>query len=266
MNLAASAYYNHRQAYLNIWWQGAFLLSVMAAINAILSVIDPRLLGDEAVWLKPLKFEISVILHFITLAVLASLLSAERRNTKTWQCISYAAVAAGIFEVLYIFLQAARGRESHFNISTPMEGTMYALMGLGALTLVFASFYLGCVLYKEYRVERSSPLLLSSALGLTIGSVLTLIIAGYLSSKTGTEIVLGTEQSPRAPLFGWYLGGKDLRIPHFLATHMMQIMPLIGLWLSRNHAVVQNVRTKLYSFFAASSATIIMIFVISFYA
>jgi len=142
---------------------------------------------------------------------------------------------------------------------------MYALMGLGAVTLVAASFYLGWLLYREYRIERNSPLLLSSALGLTIGSVLTLIIAGYLSSGIGGEIVLGNEQTPRAPFFGWYLSGKDLRIPHFLATHMMQIIPLFGLWLSRKNIAMQSSKKRLYTFVGAYSATVVILFVVYFY-
>ncbi len=265
INLAASAFYKNDQKHINIWWQGAFLISALAVINLSLMLLDPSFLADEPVWLKPLKFEISVVIHFITLAILSSLLSSNRQRGEAWKCITYATVAAGLLEVLYIFLQAARGRESHFNFTTPAEATMYALMGLGAVTLVAASFYLGWLLYREYRIERNSPLLLSSALGLTIGSVLTLIIAGYLSSGIGGEIVLGNEQTPRAPFFGWYLSGKDLRIPHFLATHMMQIIPLFGLWLSRKNIAMQSSKKRLYTFVGAYSATVVILFVVYFY-
>jgi hypothetical protein len=181
MNLLPSVFYGDRQTHLNIWWQGAFLLAVFFAISVLLSVFDQRLLANEALWAKPIKFQISIAIHFITLAVLASLLSPAKRNGVGWKVMSYGVVAAGIFGAMYIFLQAARGRESHFNNSTAAESAMYSLMGLGAVMLVLGSFYLGYLLFREYQPTRNQPLLLASALGLTTGSVLTLIVAGHMS-------------------------------------------------------------------------------------
>lgn len=238
MNLAPSIFYDDRQTHLNIWWQGALLLSVFFAISVLLSTFDQRLLANEALWAKPIKFAISIVIHFITLAVLASLLSPAKRNGVGWKAMSYGVVTAGIFGVMYIFLQAARGRESHFNISTPVESAMYSLMGFGAVVLVLGSFYLGYLLFKEYQPTRNQPLLLASALGLTTGSVLTLIVAGYMSSQIDNGIATSAYDALRVPLLGWYLNGQDIRIPHFLATHMMQLLPLYGLWLNQKKQAV----------------------------
>ena len=264
MNLASSIFYDDRQKHINIWWQGVLLLSVFLAINILLYSFDQRVLADEPLWAKPAKFEISVITHFITLAVLASLLSPAKRNAWGWKAMSYTVVTAGIFEVMYIFLQAARGRESHFNYSTPVESTMYGLMGLGALVLVIGSFYLGYLLFWEYLTTRNQPLLLASAFGLTIGSVLTLGIAGYMSSQTDGGISASAFEALRVPVLGWYLNGQDLRIPHFFATHMMQLLPLYGFWLSKNSRAVDGVYEKwLVWAIGISSSLIIALFVLA---
>ena len=264
MNLALSVFYDDRRKHLNVWWQGVLFLSVFIAINIILYGLDQRLLADEPLWSKPLKFEISVIVQFITLAVLASLLSPAKRNGVVWKAMSYGVVAAGIFEVMYIFLQAARGRESHFNNSTAVESAMYGLMGLGAVTLVLGSFYLGYLLFQEYRLTRNQPLLLASALGLTTGSVLTLIIAGYMSSQTDNGITASSFEALRVPVFGWYLNGQDLRIPHFFATHMMQLLPLYGFWLSQiNQAVDGAYETRLIWTTGISGLLLMVLFVVA---
>lgn len=266
MRLGHSVFYNDQQEQLNIWWQGALFLSAFLAINIILYVIDQRLLADEALWAKPAKFEISVIIHFITLAVLASLLSSDKRNGRAWKSMSYAVVAAGIFEVMYIFLQAARGRESHFNQSTAVESAMYGLMGLGALLLVSGSFYLGVLLFREYRLTRNQPLLLASALGLTTGSVLTLIVAGTMSSQTDNVITANPHEALRVPLFGWYLNGQDLRIPHFIATHMMQLIPLYGFWLSRKNRADESVyKARLVWATSISGLLVLVLFALAVY-
>lgn len=266
MNLARSIFIEDQKQCLNIWWQGALFLSVFFAINVLLYFSDTRLLADEALWAKPAKFEISVIAHFITLAVLASLLSPAKRNGRVWKAMSYGVVTAGIFEVMYIFLQAARGRESHFNNSTAVESAMYGLMGIGALLLVMGSFYLGYLLFREYQITRNQPLLLASALGLTTGSVLTLIIAGYMSSQTDNGITANSFDMLRIPIFGWYLNGQDLRIPHFFATHMMQLLPLYGLWLSQtNRAVDGTYKGRLIWATSISGLLIVALFVLALF-
>ncbi len=267
MNLPNSVFYDKDQTHLNLWWQGSILLFILLAFNILIYVFDQRSLADEALWIKPIKFGISLIVHFITLAVLASLLSPKKRHSRSWKVMTYLVVVAGLFEVLYIFLQAARGRESHFNISTAIESAMYGLMGLGAVILVAGSFYLGYLLYREYRenqTKQNSLILISSALGLTIGSVLTLIIAGYLSSRTtGYVVNAETVNVMRMPIFSWYLDGKDLRIPHFFATHMMQLFPLYGYWLSKKNTSFAEGKSRVLKSIAIYSSVVIGLFVIA---
>lgn len=213
--------------------------------------------------MKPIKFELSLIIHFVTLSVLAALLSPARRNSKTWKVMSHLVVAAALFEALYIFLQAARGRESHFNFTTGIESAMYALMGIGALLMVLGSFYLGCLLFREYQSKRGNVLILVSALGLTIGSVLTLIVAGYLSSPLGGYEIVASTDTVRFPIFSWYLDGRDLRIPHFLATHMMQLIPLYGLLLSQRNISIGGAKTRTYIATGMYSCIVVILFALA---
>ena len=261
MKLNASIFISDKQNQLNIWWQGVALLSVFFLLNLPLYFLDQRLLGDELLWIKPIKFEISVIIHLVTLAVLASLLSPRRRNGLPWKVMSYVVVAATLFEVLYIFLQAARVRESHFNHSTPIESVMYGLMGLGAVLMVVGSFYLGWLLLQEYKSERSEILLLSAALGLFIGSVLTLLIAGFLSSSEFGYLAVSSQSVMRVPVTGWYLDGLDFRIPHFFATHTMQLIPLYGFYLSRSNIANSNRKPRLYWVAGVYTLLIVVVFV-----
>ena len=49
-------------------------------------------------------------------------------------------------------------------------------------------------------------------------------------SKTGHWIGAPNTDVGGMPVTGWNREGGDLRVPHFFATHMMQILPLAG-WL-----------------------------------
>lgn len=264
MNLVPSIFYSQQKKHLNLWWQGSLVLAIFLVLTTTLALFDQRSLADEALWIKPIKFEIALIIHFITLAMLAAFLSPIKRESKMWKGMTYAVVAAGLFEALYIFLQAARGRESHYNNSTAIESVMYGLMGLGAVTLVVGSFYLGYLLYREYQPRHNNILLLSAALGLTIGSVLTLVIAGYLSSPEGKYLVdTSMQDTLRLPIFSWYLNGQDLRIPHFFATHMMQLIPLYGLWLSRKNISFNKSKVRLLWCTGTYSLLVIVLFVMA---
>ena len=117
---------------------------------------------------------------------------------------------------------------------------------------------------QEYQSKRNNLLLLSSALGLTIGSVLTLVIASYLSSgETGYSINTNTENVMRLPIFSWYLNGDDLRIPHFFATHMMQFFPLCGLWLTRKKVSFTVEKTRLLWGTGIYTSLVLLLFAIA---
>ena len=259
-----SAYLNVENRSFNLLWQAAFFMLVLFSITSLLWWIDPRTLDGVSVWSKPLKFESSLALYFITLALLAGLLSAKALIKPAWRWATRLTVGAGIFEVIYIVIQAARGRASHYNDDTPVEHMMYGLMGVGAVILVAVSFYLGWLLYRDYRTEKMQTVKLAAALGLMLGSVLTLFTASVMSNLpshfAGTPVV----DAWIVPIMGWSLSGGDLRIPHFFATHLMQLLPLYGLWLQRQTTDVAVAKQRIMIFAVAYSALVLIGFAAGF--
>jgi hypothetical protein len=194
---------------------------------------DARVLNFSPIWAKPIKFSLSLGLHFLTLALLAQQLDRQRRTGVILMVFTYLAVASMLFEQLYISVQAARGRASHFNGSTDFEAIMYGLMGFGAVNLILVSFVLGLLIYK-YGDKTLPGLRLGSILGLTIGSVLTLIYAMTMARAPAHSHLVGEViNHAKIPIVGWSREVGDLRIPHFIATHMMQVLPLLGLVLDK---------------------------------
>lgn len=214
------------------WVMSALFLFGVLTVLLSAYYFDARLLNGVPIWAKPIKFCLSLTIHFVTLAILAQQLGRERRAGIVLTCIGYAAVAAMLFEQVYISLQAARGRRSHFNFETDFEQIMYMFMGVGSLLLVLVSFVLGVMIWK-YAAKNNSGFRLGSILGLIIGSVLTLIFAGYMSSGTSHLVSAAVTDANGIPLVGWSRMTGDLRVPHFLATHIMQILPLAGLLFDR---------------------------------
>lgn len=212
--------------------QIAFMIPSLAAY-----FIDERLLNGVSVWSKPLKFQSSLIVIIGTLLLLVPILRVEAIASRLARATALVVAISSTLEIVYITLQAARGRASHFNDSTQLESALYQVMGVGALALVICAFIFGWMIWRQGRPDVGQGLRLGAASGLMIGAALTLVTAGVLSSGAidGPGHWVGGTKTDAGGLFlfGWSRNGGDLRVPHFFATHIMQALPLIGLTLDR---------------------------------
>ena len=219
-----------------LWVQAALLIAVLAVPTLVAYAIDERQLNGISVWIKPLKFQASVALHLVTLAVMTSLLIERIRNGWLLHGAAWLSTVMALFEIVYIMVQAARGRASHFNDETMFEVAMYAAMGVGAVVLVVTSALVGVLALRASRLDVGDGLKMGAWLGLIAGSLATLVVAGYLSS-TGSHWVGGVASDVSGlPIVGWSTTGGDLRVSHFFATHLMQVLPLVGLLMDRRMA------------------------------
>lgn len=219
-----------------LWMMSGFFLLAFFFVLMVANQLDTRTLANSPIWAKPIKFSLSLAMHFFTLAILVRQIPIEQRSKTVLVVFGYLAVASMLLEQIYISLQAARGRPSHFNFETATEASMYSLMGVGAVLLVIISFTVGVMIWKYGKTNSAhnankelTGLRWGSILGLIIGSILTLVVAGYMSSGKSHLIGPITHTANPVPLLGWSRTVGDLRISHFVATHMMQILPIIGL-------------------------------------
>jgi hypothetical protein len=210
------------------WASAAAFMAALFIALAPAYLFDPRLFNGAPLWDKPLKFALSLSLHFLTLAALVQMLPPAQRGGLALGFAVITSIAAGVLEIAYIALQAMRGRASHYNYETALESQIYIAMGVGAVLLILAAFILG-VKIARIPGEPPSGLRDGAMLGLIFGPVLTLVVAGYMS-QNGSHYVnapLATDQNG-VFLFGWSTSDPDLRPAHFFALHMMQAAPLAG--------------------------------------
>lgn len=219
-----------RQSPERLAWIGVALMLVLLPATLVLLSLDPRLLNNISIWAKPVKFQLSLALYFATLGLLVRLLAPAARQDWKLRLGFLLALLAALFEILYITLQAARGRGSHFNLETPLEATLYQLMGVGAVVIVLVAAQLGIAIHRHAGAATGPGLRLGATLGLVLGALATLVTAGVLG---GGNIATPDQLVNGLPLFGWSQSGGDLRVPHFFATHLMQALPLLGLIADR---------------------------------
>jgi hypothetical protein len=214
-------------------WAATGLSVALLVAFAAAGALDGRTLGDANVWLKPAKFALSFAVLFATLAWVVERLSPAVREGRTMRITLAAMVLAFWTEMAYIGGRAGLGLPSHFAVGTPLEATLYSLMGLGAVTLVVGIGIVGGLAGRDRGAAMGPALRAGVAIGFTLSAVLTLITAGVLSGNGGHFVGTPSPGAAALPLLGWSAEVGDLRPAHFLALHAMQALPLLGAWLDR---------------------------------
>lgn len=204
---------------------GMLLVSMIPTTLAM--QIDPRLFQGESIWLKPLKFEFALAVYLLSLAFFARFLPAGMLDRRALRVFSAVVIVCVLGEMAWIGGAAMFGTASHFNLSSPLMEGIYGLMGLFAVTLTSASLIYGIAIWRNPAGLPDAALRLSVALGLGLTFLLTVIVAGYMSSQPGHLVGVPVTDA-RVPLMGWSREVGDLRLPHFLATHAMHVIPIGG--------------------------------------
>lgn len=237
-----------------LWLTLAYTLATGAGLR-----LDPRTLGPDPIWLKPFKFGLSTGIYLATLLWAIRNLSPESQRSTLATLIALMAATATLFELAYIGYQASRGEASHFNLSTPWHRTMYSLMAFGALTLVTSGALTGGLLWWDTNSPLPLTLRRATAVAFLLSTILTIITAltmgGRLTHHVGTEPL----NALRVPFFGWSLQVGDMRVPHFLATHLMQAGPLAA-WLATRLLPPQLVPTVAFAMILAWSGLTLWVF------
>ncbi|MBI5719704.1 MAG: hypothetical protein HZC37_18700 [Burkholderiales bacterium] len=205
----------------------AALLLALAVPMAVAAGLDERLLRGANVWIKPIKFALSIALLALTTAWFVGHLRPERRRSRAMGRIVWLLIVAGSFELGYIGLQAALGQGSHYNVGDPLHAIMYPLMGLGALGLTATQPLLAWQLRTHADPSRPSAYRLAVRLGLGLtfvfGAGVGMLLSGLQPPDAGAASL---------PVFGWSLQGGDLRPAHFIGIHAGQLLPLAGWWFA----------------------------------
>ena len=219
----------------------AAAMALLAVVSAVGLAVDHRTVVGAPAWLKPLKFAISLGLYAVTVAWMLRIVPRGRRAG--WWLGTLIAVA-GTAEFAAIVLQAVRGRASHFNVSTPFDSNLFALMGIMAGLFWVATFGLALVLSFQRHDDRATALAIRFGLGLSLlGMLVGVLMLGPTPEQqraidSGTRVTTAGAHSvgvpdggPSMPLTGWSTTGGDLRIPHFFGIHAVQALPLLALLL-----------------------------------
>jgi hypothetical protein len=230
--------------YVNLFYMNARWIRYLAASSPALTalgfvmaadlvftllglVFDHRIITGAPAWLKPAKFALSTMIACWSFAFCIA-------STTVWPRVGRAldlVLAAGLaIEIALIDMQAARGTTSHFNIATPFDGAVFAVMGVSIACIWLAMLVLTVVLFRQSFAR--------SAWGwsLRLGMVLAVVGTGsgaLMVPPPGGHTVGAPDGGRGLPVTNWSVDHGDLRIAHFLGMHGLQVLPLLAWWMAR---------------------------------
>ena len=212
----------------------------LLAATLLLQLVDPRQVLGVSTWVKPAKFAAAVALTGFTLALLLRQMTVPAAGLRrALRAITWLAT----IELVIITFQAARGVPSHFNNRTLFDLLLFQAAGVGILGVTIAFIYLTV---RAFRQRFDNPALgwgirfglLAFLLGSSLGGLmpgptaaqLQTLRAGQSTPLVGAHAVGVPDGGPGLPVTGWSQEGGDLRVPHFVGLHGLQLLPLAG-WL-----------------------------------
>ncbi|MGV9522744.1 hypothetical protein ACWDRS_21410 [Streptomyces griseus] len=211
-------------------------MAALAVVSAVGLVIDDRVLVGAPIWAKPFKFSVSFVAYCLTLAWMLTLLTRGRRIGR-WA--GHVVVLTSLVEMVIITVQVVRGKRSHFNTATAFDSALWNTMGMTIVVLWAATLVIAVLLLRTRIADRAEALavrggLLIALAGAALGFLMTLPsesqqAVGNLdaSDAIGAHSVGVPDGGPAMALTGWSTTGGDLRAPHFVGMHALQLIPLL---------------------------------------
>jgi hypothetical protein len=205
-----------------VWWNVGLLVLSLAAMP-----FDGRKILGLNPWVKPVKFDVSVILFLMTIAVFLWALGDGWETSKAW--IGWGIGVSMIVEDTVIALQSLRGVRSHMNFTSPLNGALFGVMGVAIL---ISSLLVVWLLVVWSRTDGGLPP--AVVWGIRLGLVMLLLgsIEGVRMVAHGQHTVGAADGGAGLAFVNWSTRFGDMRVAHFFALHALQIFPLVGLALA----------------------------------
>ena len=210
-----------------------YLFSCLCFIGAMVCLVmifasNTVVLGINA-WYKPMKFFLSTFIFSCTIGWFMYYLKQPLHTL----FYSWTLIITLSFELIYITLRASQGQLSHFNISTSFNALMFNLMGLAIVIITLWTAFVAFLFWK-----RSFPQLPPAYVwGIRFGLVLFVVFAfsgGMMAARLSHNVGAAMDTVKVLPVVNWSRESGDLRIAHFFGMHALQLLPLLGFYVTRN--------------------------------
>ena len=203
-------YWDEAESYQKLLYFTGFLLLASAIFHTVVLIVTGGTLKGDVSFRKAISFSEAFGLTAISLAWFLTFVPKKR---VIWWILSSIYAVATFVEVFLVTMQVWRGVPSHFNFSTPFDTVVFSIMGISIG--LHAPLILGVLLCSVFFLK--APTIFRW----TITSGMLLLVISLVFG-----IVMIINNSNTIGLFG------QMKVPHALALHAAQVLPLLGLLLS----------------------------------
>ena len=213
-----------------------FWLSVISFAAALILIpirlLDEQTLDGAPVWDKPLKFFISTAIFALTYSWLSSFLV---KGVRLVASAGWVILIGMTIELALITGVAATGRNSHFNVSTPLASTIWYTMAAFISIVLIATVVFTILILRDKSQKWELRLGLglgsmNTAIGMALAFVMTSPTANQLANSqgiAGAHSVGVSDGGPGLPFLGWSIVAGDLRVGHFFGLHSIQVAAVL---------------------------------------
>ncbi|MFC4261396.1 hypothetical protein ACFOWM_00775 [Ferruginibacter yonginensis] len=208
-----------------------FYFGCICACSAVLFLILTQITHVKVLqvnaWYKPFKFAVSIAIYVFTMAWYIQYLPQFNTKLFSWSVI----VLLG-FEIVYIAIQAARGQQSHFNISNGWYSLLYVLMAVAASLVSLYTAFIAWLFFVAPLYDLPSYYLWAIRLALLLFVIFS--FQGFLMGSRLSHTIGGADGSEGIAILNWSKTLGDARVAHFIGMHALQVLPLLAYYVLRN--------------------------------
>lgn len=209
-----------------LFWFGLVCLAG-ALIGMLMARYQPTILLGVNAWIKPIKFFLSVWIFSWTMGWLLY----ELKSPVAVKAYSIMVVIVMLIELGIISWQAGHGRLSHFNVSTARDKSLFMIMGI-AITILTAWT---AVIGLQFFGSQTADLPPGYRWGIRLG-ILFFVVFAFEGGMMGARLshsVGGPDGGPGIAVLNWSKKYGDLRVAHFFGIHSLQLLPLLGYYVTK---------------------------------
>lgn len=224
-----------------LFWFG-WLMLLGGIISAILTQMDNTVVLGINAWIKPMKFYFSTCIFCWTMGWILTYLKQPNKE----KAFSIMVIIVMTFELTVITYQAANGRLSHFNTTSPLYLALFSAMGIAITILGIWTAYIGYLFFKLKPVEITASYLWGIRLGIVVFVIFS--FEGGLMAARLSHTVGAPDGGEGLPVVNWSKSYGDMRIAHFFGMHALQILPLIGFYITKNSRTIIIISILYFAF------------------